>query len=431
MTSPKPQTVKLPLTNIYAFGDYTAQLHVGSEESPVNLIVDSGSATLVLDHEIYEIEKDQFLTPTTWAQTVTYGAGGWDGPVVKTRVKVKEDEKVITLKQCPIAVISSDEQEETFALTQGILGLAYRHLNKSYDLKQYLEENNIHPALTYPWPFAKPDCLEMNGKRFDSDDIKPFKKFIAQYPKHEILPYFTRMEELGLTANKFAFYSKRSSVHVEKEGAEEHELKADPLNQGYLILGGGEEHTELYQGEFETIEVIDNCYYNVRLKAMQVADHPPIEAHRIADKYKRNYFTNAIIDTGVSGMALTNDLFQYMLSAFHTISEEFTELLKPFVEDGYLNKGKGIDASKLELDKWPDLHFFFQNGEEQTKWSCTPSDYWQLNSPAPGQAVFKIIDKLAKWPNQNLMGLPLLNSYYVVFDREENDKGVIKFAELR
>ena len=429
MSTPKKQTVKLPLTNIYAYGDYTAQLHVGSEESPVNLIIDSGSSTLVLDHEVYRASQDKHLTATTWAQTVTYGVGGWDGPVIKTRVKVKEQDKVITLKQCPIAIISSDEQEKTFALTQGILGLAYRHLNKSYDLKEYLETHKIKPALTYPWPFARPDCLEMDGNKFDSDELKPFKKFIAQYPKHEVLPYFTRMEELGLTANKFAFYSKRSSVHVMNEDAEEQELKADPLNQGYLILGGGEEHIDLYQGEFQTIEVIDNCYYNVRLKAMQVADHPPIEARLIDDKYKHNYFTNAIIDTGVSGMALTNDLYQYMLNAFHAISEEFTELLKPFKDISFLNEG--IDAAKLELEKWPDLHFFFQNGEQQTRWTCTPSDYWQVNSPTPGKAVFKIIDKLAKWPNQNLMGLPLLNSYYVVFDREENEKGVIKFAAQR
>lgn len=65
-----PTTLKLPIVNVYAKGDYCATLHIGSEKSPVNLIIDSGSSTLVVKETSYQASKDKDLTPTTIAQEV-------------------------------------------------------------------------------------------------------------------------------------------------------------------------------------------------------------------------------------------------------------------------------------------------------------------------------------------------------------------------
>ncbi|GGA65158.1 hypothetical protein GCM10011369_03230 [Neiella marina] len=422
----QPKTIKLPITNVYAFGDYTATLHIGSEQSPVNLILDSGSSTLVMNQACYHATGDTLLEPTTLAQEITYGIGGWDGPVINTQVTVEHAHDAITMDNCPVALISNENQNKTFGKANGILGLAYRHLNKSYDLAHYLDHHNVEPPHTYPWPFGTPNCVEMGNAHFNSDDLKQFKKFLWQQPEKDLLPYFTQMEELGLTANKWSFYSKRSSVHVTDAKADDESLKSDPLNQGYLILGGGEEHTELYQGEFQTIDVKHDCYYNVVLNKFQVGSGAPVAAAPIDQAHEHNYFTNAIVDTGCSVLALTHDLFEHMKQGFAAVSEEFNALIEPFKDTNYM--ATGIDANKINLSDWPDLHFHFDSDGGEQVLTCKPSDYWQLNSPEPGKAVFKIMSQLPNWPNQSLIGLPLLNDYYVVFDRAEHELGVIRFA---
>ena len=36
--------LKLPITNVFAKGDYCATFHIGSEKTPVNLIIDKPAA---------------------------------------------------------------------------------------------------------------------------------------------------------------------------------------------------------------------------------------------------------------------------------------------------------------------------------------------------------------------------------------------------
>ncbi len=40
--------LRLPITNVHGKGDYTAVIHIGSEQKPVNLLLDTGSSTLVV-----------------------------------------------------------------------------------------------------------------------------------------------------------------------------------------------------------------------------------------------------------------------------------------------------------------------------------------------------------------------------------------------
>ncbi len=48
--------LKLAITNVFAKGDYCATFYIGSEKSPVNLIIDSGSSTLVVKETNYQAD---------------------------------------------------------------------------------------------------------------------------------------------------------------------------------------------------------------------------------------------------------------------------------------------------------------------------------------------------------------------------------------
>lgn len=440
-----PAILKLPLTNVYAKGDYCATFHIGSEQSPVNLIIDSGSSTLVVKEGSYQTSEDKNLTPTTIAQEVNYGIGGWNGPVIHSSITIAhenaEEHKLngnndsITLNNATIAIVSSEKQFATFGLADGMLGMAYHHLNKGFNLSEYLQEQKVAPAHTYPWPFSTKSDQ-------DSENLKQFKHFLWQYPEHDITPYFTELALHNLSANKFSFYSKRSAIHIDQQHTAQSstdDLKLDPLNQGWLIFGGGKEQTDLYQGDFRRIKVEHDIYYNVELLSVQVGDKAPIPAAPLAEKNVKNYFTNAIIDTGAGGIVLTADIHQQLIKDLVAINPAFEALLSPFNDLAY--QETGIDVEKLNLAQWPDITFTFvgdtpsseltNNEKPPIELICTPETYWQVNTPSYGKACFRLLSQLPQWPNQSIIGLPLLNNYYVIFDRSVDSTGVIKFAEQK
>lgn len=412
----KKTMVKIPLSNVYAKGDYTAEVCIGSEKSKLNLIIDTGSSTLVIKEQQYQPQADKDLITTTLAQEVNYGMGGFNGPVIKTTIEIADDNNTLRLKNVPIAVVSNTKQKQTFGKSDGILGLAYHQLNKGFDVKE----------TTYPWPFAK-----------ISDDLKSFKHFLWQFHEHDITPYFTSLAQHQLCANKFAFYSKRSSIHYNHahsvatdEKQRQQAIKLDELNQGVLLLGSGEEQTDLYHGNFKNIKVSHDIYYNVELLSMQVGDNAPIKAPPLENVHKKNYLTNAIIDTGAGGIVLTANIYQQLITELTAVNSSFAALLSPFAD--LKAQEVGINANLIDLNQWPTINFTFVGEQNQPiMLSCQPHTYWQLNTPSYGKACFHFISQLPQWPNQSIIGLPLLNNYYVVFDRSEHKTGVIKFAQQK
>jgi hypothetical protein len=436
--------LRIPITNVFGQGDYSVTLHLGSEKSPVNLLLDTGSSTLVVKSTTYQANLDKKLTPSTAVQEVNYGVGGWNGPVIFTSINIHEHchksdhpqsiakSPSMNLSNAPVALVHSDKQSKTFGDADGILGLAYHHLNKSFDFSDYFTEHKITPALSYPWPFSH----EV------SEDLVSFKKLMWKYPEHDVTPYFTLLEEQQLSANKFAFYSKRSAIHVNKSHSNKihkipsDELAKDPLNKGLLILGGGEEQTDLYQGEFQSIKVEHDVYYNVDLKSVQVGTSKPVIAEPLNQKHLKSYFTNAIIDTGAGGIVLTAEIYQQVINDLIAYNANFAQCLAPFKEMSA--QLVGIDINELKLDQWPTIYFNFvsepatANTEEKiVQLACTPETYWQINTPNYDKACFRLLSQLPQWPNQSIIGLPLLNNYYVVFDRSKDKTGVVKFAQQK
>lgn len=82
--------LRMPITNVFGQGDYSATLHLGSEKSPVNLLLDTGSSTLVVKSSAYQASLDKKLTASSAVQEVNYGVGGWNGPVIYTRINIHE-----------------------------------------------------------------------------------------------------------------------------------------------------------------------------------------------------------------------------------------------------------------------------------------------------------------------------------------------------
>lgn len=409
--------VRIPITNIYDGNDYSAQIFVGSQKTVANVILDTGSSTLAVAPNTYSGQGDKDLTPTTLAQLVEYGTGGWAGPVVNTSLSIGLPGSMVSIQNVPIA-ITEVQQPGNFVGVDGILGLAYNALNDAYDFKKYFIKHGVNPPYTYPWSFP----------------THSFKKFTVQFneliksqkiPDINIDPYFSVLEEKGIVANKFAFYTRRSCANL---GSGDKASPSDPLNTGFFILGGGEEQNDLFTGNFVTVQVLHDVYYNTNLKSVQVSGCDPVPALPLQSKYVPYMVSNSIIDSGTSYLALSGDVFNAIMQSFQKVNPAFVTLVNEAIA-----ASDGMDQSKINLGDWPDVSFILSgvNGED-IKLTCVPSTYWQFNYPHVGKAMFQMGGPgQGEDQNQSILGLPLMNNYYCVFDRSLDTNGVIKFAAIK
>jgi hypothetical protein len=423
----KRKTLRMPITNVYAKGGFSVAVSLGGVSELTNLVLDTGSSTVVVTQQAFEslsetTFSEQSLTATSFAQCVRYGMGGWYGPVIKTQLELLSNESSMQLDGTHIS-IAKGLKKGCFAEADGILGLAYHELNRAHNLDEYLSENNVAPNVTFPW--------RNTGLRYDT--VKDFQRFLKSHPKQNIKPYFTQLEEQGVSANKFSFVTRRSSVHHHSPELSKEELKVDPLNQGLFILGGGEEDTDLYQGEFKRIRVIDDVYYNVRLLKVKLPGFKAFDVPKLKGKNLRKHHSNAFVDTGASVMILDDLVFNYIIDCLEKTNPNFKSILAPFLSFEWVEEG--VDLAKLKLQEWPDIEFIFEasvdSEDDEVSIFCKADDYWQVNAPAYNKASFKIISQLPGWPDQSILGLPLLSDYYVIFARFSNEFGDIKFADIK
>ena len=185
----------------------------------------------------------------------------------------------------------------------------------------------------------------------------------------------------------------------------------DPLNNGYLILGGGEEATDLYSGAFKTAVVLSDDYYSVNLKQVIVGAAAPIAASpppRHSDSH-----TNAFVDSGTSGLALAPEVFDAILA---TLSADQVKLIR----------SRQATAASVTLSDWPTLTLVLEGAGEDISLAIEPEHYWQMDAWEVGTAVCALWRASAE---QSVLGLPLLNSHFTVFDRAANGGlGALKFA---
>lgn len=398
-------TLRIPITNIYGGGDYTAPITIGSQGAVANVILDTGSSTLAVVPRVYDPSADSSAQPTPLAQDVIYGTGGWTGPVLTTSVSMGTGSQSMS---ADVNIAITDEQETgNFGSADGILGLAFNSLNQAYNLQTYLTQRGISPAVTYPWPFPV---------RNSSAAVQQFAQFLSRMRQEDLPPYFTALETQGISKNLFSFYTLRSVPSGRTANP-----ATDALNSGFFIMGGGSEQTDLYSGEFIRVNVVSDLWYNTDLLAIQVAGAQQIAAQPLPPQYGGSMVSNSIVNSGTNGLVLAPDVYQAIVSSLSQVNPAFGNLINQASQ-------QTIPNGDLNLGQWPDISFIFkgEDGNPVTL-ACSPQTYWQTDAGTAGQAIFQISN--SQMP-QSILGLPLMNNYYTVFDRTQDAYGAIGFAPI-
>ena len=400
--------IRIPINNVKGGGDYTGQIKIGSQGVVANVILDTGSSTLAVVPRVYKIAHDTDVSFTPYAQQVTYGTGGWSGPVIKTSLTMGsagQEASATTYMAC------ADEQlPRNFAPADGILGLAFNALNSAFDLKAYLASERVDPPVTYPWPFPVSTSTAA---------VRQVAAFLARMGQEiDLEPYFTTLEQAGVARNIFAFYTLRSVPNTASANPAD-----DPLNNGIFVLGGGLEQTDLYNGEAISVDVLDDLWYNTNLKEVQVGDGNVIKVSPPPPSQAKTLVSNSIIDSGTNSLFLTAAVYRAVVSALTALGPQFASLIDAATSQGAVQK------SSLDLASWPNITFVMQ-GETgaDVSLTCAPSTYWQTDYPQPGLAMFQI-NNAGTLP-QSILGLPLFNNYYTVFDRTQDPYGAVRFAPI-
>ena len=397
--------VRIPITNVIGGGDYTARITVGSAGAPVDVILDTGSSTLAVKPTQYDPSADAQLKATPLAQEILYGTGGWAGPVVQTQVTIGTDATAKSV-QTYLAITDAAEPGD-FGNAGGILGLAYNVLNNAYDFSAYLTAHGTSPANTYPWPFHVANSAA---------GLRQFDVLLHKMPEQDLPPYFTALKNSGVVKDTFAFYTLRSFPSMRHS-----DPSTDPLNNGWFILGGGDSENDLYTGDFVRVDVVDDAYYNTDLIAVKVGDQAPVPAQPLSAAYAKSLLSNSIVDSGTNALVLAPDVYQAVLQSLHAVNPQFTATIDEA-------DNQPTDAAALHLDQWPDITFVLKGVDgADVSLTCAPSTYWQVDFPQAGQAVFQITGM--QMP-QSILGLPLLNNYFTVFDRSADPYGEIRFAPI-
>ncbi len=414
----KYRHLQLPMTLAYAKGAYTAEVSFGSRDCVAQLLLDTGSSTLAVSPKVYRSDTDEHRQATPLAQEVAYGQGAWAGPVLRSRVAFGEGIHARVLSDSPFALM--ENEVAAFRDADGILGLAFQGLNHAHDVAELLRERGHEPAVTWPWPFSE----DVRA------DYAAFKSQLNAQPRVNVAPFFSALESEGVVADKFAMQIGRSIVHVLDDAHGPSQLARDPLNRGVLVVGGGEECQDLYDGAFQTIRIVHELYYNANLLSVQVGACEPIPAPALDPAYARRAASNAIIDTGASFLVLENTIYDRVLADLATYNESFPKLIE--ASQTALRDERGIANARIRGQDWPDLHFVFEGLDGATaRVSCEPGEYWQKNALRAGESICLLMRQMPRWPNQTIIGLPLLAGRYCVFDRRDDALGVVRLARAQ
>jgi Eukaryotic aspartyl protease len=400
--------IRIPISNILGGGDYTGQIKIGSQGIVANVILDTGSSTLAVVPRVYKIAADTKVSFTPYAQQVMYGTGGWSGPVIQTSLSMGSAGQEASITT--YLAIADEQLPNNFGPADGILGLAFNALNSAFDLQAYLTSERVNPAVTYPWPFPVSTS---------TGAVQRVETFLARVGQEiDLQPYFTTLEQAGITRNIFAFYTLRSVPNMASANPAD-----DPLNNGVFVLGGGLEQTDLYDGQVISVDVLDDLYYNTNLKGVQVGDGGVIEVSPPPASQAKTLVSNSIIDSGTNSLVLTAAVYDAVVSALKKLGPQFASLINDATSQG------AVEKSSLDLNRWPNITFVMQ-GETgaDVSLTCAPSTYWQTDAPQVGRAMFQI-NSGGNFP-QSILGLPLFNNYYAVFDRTQDPYGAVRFAPI-
>jgi hypothetical protein len=115
-----------------------------------------------------------------------------------------------------------------------------------------------------------------------------------------------------------------------------------------------------------------------------------------------------------------------MIGAFRALNPAFASALI----DCSIQGNRGANQSQIHLAAWPDLKLTLQGTHGSPVFlKISPQNYWQFDAIEKGLAVANLCGDGGALAGQSILGLPLLNGYFTVFDRTAaNGHGVINFA---
>ena len=379
--------VRIPITNIFAGGDYTGVVLIGPDKQPMNVLLDTGSSALAVDGTKYTPDFAAGDQSTKLAQTGAFGDGSsFTGAVIKSTITVYASGTATATLQGGNVAVAYLASADMFGQTDGILGLAYAPLDDAFQMP---EDTSQHHFTT---------VQVRTGTRTD------------------LVPFLTQLAGEDIVSDRISFYTRRSFVHVGAGDAD------DPLNQGWMIVGGGEESTDLYTGTFQSVKVLSDQWYNTNLKAVIVGSSPPIGARR---QGPQGMPSNSIVDSGTQTLNISPPLLAAILSRFPA---EQKSLLSDAIHQRQL-----VSMSDLQLDSWPTITFVLQGDSGDVKLDVPPSNYWQVNAQQPGFAAAAISPGT---PGLVILEPAIADEWTYFHDlrrrgRRRRQGGVVKFAKAK
>ncbi|HEV7403862.1 MAG TPA: pepsin-like aspartic protease [Chthoniobacteraceae bacterium] len=370
---------RVPITNVFMGGDYTGVILVGPQKRPMNVILDTGSSALALDGTKYQPELTSGDTSTDLAQTDSYGDGSsWTGAVIETTLTIGTGSTSVALPGGN-AAIAYDASQDMFRGSDGILGLAYAPLDDAFRM----------PGDTWQ-------------NQYSAEQVRGGDSTL-------LTPYLNQLQQANLTVDKIAFSTHRSFVRTGHGGS------ADPMNNGWMIVGGGEEATDLYTGSFQGLKVVSDTWWCTVLKQVIVGNTSPIAARL---QGPQGMPSNSIVDSGTNSLNLGPQMLQAIAAKLPSAQRQM------LVHS--ITTGTPVAVSHLKLDQWPTISFVFLGESGDVKLDVPATNYWQVDTDEVGLALPAITSGQA---NLAILGLPLMNGYFTLFDGEaDGGKGVIKFA---
>lgn len=466
------QAYRIPISISAAEGAYSVRLLLGASQQPAVLLLDTGSSALAVRQSCYTPADDSVVTLSSDFQLVQYGAGGWAGSMVSTQVTLAasaEGPQSLSA-QAELAVIV-DEPSHNFYQADGIWGLAYAPLDHAVQAADWLAAQQVEPPLSWPWPATVLDS---------SAPIATLRQQLQSCPKRAVQPLWDALQSHNpaLHANQFALLTHRAFFHHSSSNQSADYQSADyqsadhlsadqqsqagtaaaapwvdPLNLGLLVLGDAKSCHELYQGDWQRIALCHDKYYNTNLLSLQLGDAAPFAVPPLDAKDVAAYASNSIIDSGSSLLFLEQSCWQYLRSTLEALNPALLALFDAGASA--CAQLQGIDMQQLQLADWPALQLTFtgvatgrvatgsvatggvateqadsaQGEATPVTLTVLPQHYWQLNAPSEGQAMLMLAGQLSGWAKQSILGLPLLNGHYVVFDRSAaQGLGEVAFA---
>lgn len=185
-----------------------------------------------------------------------------------------------------------------------------------------------------------------------------------------------------------------------------------------MIVGGGEEATDLYTGAFQTAKVLADAWCNTNLTAVIVGNASPIA---VPAHGPQGMPSNSIVDSGTNSLNLGSHLLKAIIA-------KFTPGQQALLDASVFGQSY-VSASQLDLGAWPDITFVLQGDAGDVRLRVAASDYWQVNAGKVGAAAAALTPGQA---GLAILGLPLMNGYFTIFDGEaDGGRGVIRFATIK